>query len=146
MKPEDIEQMKRDRAAGADRWPNVVTTVYLGDGRAEMVILLGPVIPEPEKTIPTVRRVFRVPTLEAEVLRLREALERIGKLSPEPDDKQWYDDWGDPCEYRFVGRDGLIFTNAVDTSNSGDVSSHAYERGVHSAAVIARRALNGDAP
>ena len=79
MKPEDIEEMKRDREAGtpgpwwlhgemifgpddpAVPWEVAEAKADCGHGGCQ--------------TEPNARRIARVPTLEAEVLRLREALE-----------------------------------------------------------------------
>ena len=82
MKPEDIEQMERDREAGTDGpWR---LSGLLIEGQSGAVCLMG----EPAQYAGdksrmldnwevNARRIARVPTLEAEVLRLRGALEDI---------------------------------------------------------------------
>ena len=92
MKPEDIEQMKRDREAGTPGpWRlEQGTTLIWGDCDADDLTTrgMGYPIAEAHRTKPwsvapfldgepeaNARRIARAPTLEAEVLRLREALE-----------------------------------------------------------------------
>ncbi len=81
---------------------------------------------------------------EAEIARLREALKTIAAATPEPDEKDWFDDYGDYAGYRSFGVGGALFECSVDSSNSGDVHNHGFEMGLHSAAKIARAALGGD--
>ena len=81
MKPEDTEQMKADREAAGDapwklvwwgneKYPYPLSLLSNGDGH--WIARDGTVSSEANA-----RRIARVPTLEAEVLRLREALETI---------------------------------------------------------------------
>ena len=108
MKPEDIEQMKRDREAGtpgpwhaSETWrppigngphSNLVNgNVFWGysvSGSNEHGGLILPTLAAvhnfPDQVHANARRIARVPALESEVLRLREALE----------DMHQCDEWG----------------------------------------------------
>ena len=128
MKPEDIEQMKRDREAGTDGpWHLEGTKIYGHDPEqpdcpwivARLEKHCG--YPNGQETWPNGRRLVRVPALEAEVLRLREALAAIEGLGGNLPDFHWTTKTGpNDAELR-----GGLFVSAKE---------------------IARAALNGDAP
>jgi len=60
--------------------------------------------------------------------RLIKALEMIANASIFPDDKKWYDEWGDPID--------------IDMSNSGDWKRFGYDMGVWTQAKLARACIN----
>ena len=86
MKPEDIEQMKRDREAGTDGpWHLEGTTICGHDPDqpdcpwivARLEKHCG--YPDGQETWPNGRRLVRIPDLEAEVLLLRETLAKLAR-------------------------------------------------------------------
>ena len=124
MKPEDIEQMERDREAGTEGpwWlgsdPShygTVSDVYGGfQGGASLPPLAISVGGDAglQELEANARRIARVPDLEAEVLRLRGALESIANTPSEMT-------WGEDEEVR---------------------------KAMTKMEAIAARAINGDAP
>lgn len=103
MTLQEIEQMKADRAAGTPApwaaFEDEVTGIKASDGRVAVCTQITLMHRRfATEVAANARRIARVPDLEAEILRLREALDGIytyandtlsGRADGGPDDRAW---------------------------------------------------------